>query len=315
MAWANIIIILIILLYAWDGFRHGFLRATTDLLGTIGSIIIALKFYPWASSLFQNWGLSQELAKPVGFLFLLVISQAIFYFIIWLIFRLVPDKWEANIINRSFGTVPGAIKGLLTIAIILMLFVVWPISAQTKDTLAQSSISGFLIRVSARAETQMNQIFGNLNNLTFFSNVGQDHEMTKLNFKVERYNIDTAGEEQMLALVNADRAKAGLEPLAMDEKIREAARAHSIDMAKNGYFSHYDLTNKTPADRLNDFQVKFTFVGENIALAPTVELAEIGFMNSEKHRDNILTPEFTRVGLGIIDTGSYGRMVTQNFAN
>ena len=161
----------------------------------------------------------------------------------------------------------------------------------------------------------MNQIFGNLNNLTFFSNVGQDHEMTKLNFKVDRFTVDTAGETQMLTLLNADRAKAGLLPLSMDETIREAARTHSIDMAQNGYFSHYDLANKTPADRLADYQVNFTFAGENIALAPTVELAEIGFMNSPKHRDNILTPEFTRIGIGIIDTGSYGRMVTQNFAN
>ena len=235
--------------------------------------------------------------------------------IIWFIFRFVPDRIEVNIVNRVSGTVPGTLKGLLVISIVLMLFIVWPISAQTKDTLSQSSVAGFLIRVSARAENQMSQIFGNLNNLTFFSQVGQNHEMTKLNFKVDHYTVDLSGETQMLSLVNADRAKAGLAPLTMDENIREAARAHSIDMAKNGYFSHYDLSGKSPADRMNDSHVNFTMAGENIALAPTVELGEIGFMNSQKHRDNILTPEFTRVGIGIIDTGSYGKMITQDFAN
>ncbi len=315
MVWANIIIVLIILLYAWDGFRRGFLQETFDLLTVVAALFLALKFYSWAGSLFQNWGLSPELSKAVGFLVLWIVFQAIFRLFTWLIFKLVPEKWEINRINRFFGVLPGAAKGLLIMSIVLMLFVIWPISAQAKDTLVQYPVSGFLIRSALRLENQMYKIFGPLNNLALFSTVPQDHKMTKLNFHLDKYVVDQKGEEQMLLLVNADRMKAGLSPLVMDQTIREAARSHSIDMVKNGYFSHYDLSGKTPADRLTNFQVNFNMAGENIALAPTVDLAETGFMNSPDHRDNILTPDFTRVGIGIIDTGSYGRMVTQNFTN
>jgi uncharacterized protein YkwD len=64
-----------------------------------------------------------------------------------------------------------------------------------------------------------------------------------------------------------------------------------------------------------DFGIKFKFAGENIALAPDVQMAETGFMNSPKHRDNILDADFGRIGVGIIDTGLYGKMVTQDFAD
>lgn len=315
MLWANIVIILIILLYAWDGFRRGFLQQICDLITLVVALVLALKFYSWIGNLFQGWGLNPELSKAVGFLILWILLQAIFRLIIWLIFKLVPDEWEANLVNRIFGILPGTAKGLLTIAIVLMVFLIWPTSTQTKDTLVQSPIAGFLIRSTVKVENQMYQIFGPLNDLAVFSTVPQDHEMTKLNFTVKNYTVDTAGEEKMLSLINIDRAKAGLAPVAMDQTISQAARFHSVDMAQNGYFSHYDLSGKTPADRVEDFGVNFNLVGENIALAPTVELAEVGFMNSPKHRDNILTAEFTRVGIGIIDTGSYGKMVTQNFAN
>jgi uncharacterized protein YkwD len=66
---------------------------------------------------------------------------------------------------------------------------------------------------------------------------------------------------------------------------------------------------------MTDGNVSFWLAGENIALAPSYELAEIGFMNSPKHRDNILDPKYGRIGIGIIDLGIYGKMVTQNFAN
>ena len=56
-------------------------------------------------------------------------------------------------------------------------------------------------------------------------------------------------------------------------------------------------------------------VRQNLALAPTLPQAHQGLMNSPGHRANILRPAFGRVGIGIVDGGRRGQMVTPNFRN
>jgi uncharacterized protein YkwD len=60
--------------------------------------------------------------------------------------------------------------------------------------------------------------------------------------------------------------------------------------------------------------VHYRYAGENLAGAPTVERAHTGLMNSQGHRANILNPNYTRIGVGVIDGGRYGKMFTQHFA-
>jgi uncharacterized protein YkwD len=61
--------------------------------------------------------------------------------------------------------------------------------------------------------------------------------------------------------------------------------------------------------------ISFLTAGENLALARSVQVAHTGLMNSPGHRANILRPQFGRVGIGIMDGGLRGLMVTQNFRN
>jgi uncharacterized protein YkwD len=61
--------------------------------------------------------------------------------------------------------------------------------------------------------------------------------------------------------------------------------------------------------------VRFLAAGENLALAPSLQVAHNGLMNSPGHRRNILDHQFGRVGIGIMDGGIRGLMVTQNFRN
>ncbi|MFA6493110.1 MAG: CvpA family protein [Patescibacteria group bacterium] len=315
MVYIEILIILIVIVYSWMGYRRGFLSQFFDLFGLVVSFVIALRYFSFLANLFGSWGLNQNLAKPVGFFTLWIFLQIIFYLITLLIFRYVPKEVDSSKTNRFLGIIPGFVKGIVIVAIILMIFFISPISQTFKNNLVKDSLSGLLIKYSAKAELQMEKIFGDMNSLNFFTTLNQNGETTQLNFKVDKYSIDENSENAMLVLVNEERAKNSLAPLKLDYTIRPVARGHSIDMAKNGYFSHVNLASKTPADRMTDGNVSFWLAGENIALAPSYELAEIGFMNSPKHRDNILDPKYGRIGIGIIDLGIYGKMVTQNFAN
>ena len=61
--------------------------------------------------------------------------------------------------------------------------------------------------------------------------------------------------------------------------------------------------------------INYQYAGENLALAPSTSLAMQGLMNSPGHRANILSPNFHKVGIGVIDGGIYGEMYTQDFTN
>ena len=86
-------------------------------------------------------------------------------------------------------------------------------------------------------------------------------------------------------------------------------------MFQQGYFSHVSPGGKGPFDRMRNDGVQFTNAGENIALAPTLDIAHSGLMHSPGHRANILRPEFGRLGIGIVDGGKYGLMISQEFRN
>ena len=117
----------------------------------------------------------------------------------------------------------------------------------------------------------------------------------------------------MVDLVNQERIKAGLKPLAVDLKLTELARLKAQDMVKNNYFDHMSPTYGSPFDMMRKAGLTFRTAGENIAGAGTVERAHSALMNSAGHRANILNPNFTRIGIGIVPDGTYGLMISQMF--
>jgi uncharacterized protein YkwD len=140
-------------------------------------------------------------------------------------------------------------------------------------------------------------------------------ESVPLGFTISDAEARPDLERKMLELVNRERAKHGLRPLKADPEMTRVARAHSRDMFARGYFAHDNPDGKDPFDRMREAQVRFYAAGENLALAQTLEIAHNNLMNSPGHRANILKPEFGRLGIGILDGGFYGLMISQEFRN
>jgi uncharacterized protein YkwD len=86
-------------------------------------------------------------------------------------------------------------------------------------------------------------------------------------------------------------------------------------MFKTGYFSHYTPEGLSPFDRMTEADIIFTYAGENLALAPSEALAMKGLMQSPGHKANILSNNFHRVGIGVLDGGIYGEMFCQEFTD
>jgi uncharacterized YkwD family protein len=109
-------------------------------------------------------------------------------------------------------------------------------------------------------------------------------------------------EQQVLALTNQERQKAGLAPCAgNDANLNRSARAKSQDMATNNYFSHNSPTYGDPFAMMRNFGVQYQSAGENIAMGqPTPAEVVKAWMNSPGHRQNIMNGSYTHLGVGYI---------------
>ncbi|MFI2074664.1 CAP domain-containing protein [Streptomyces triculaminicus] len=116
----------------------------------------------------------------------------------------------------------------------------------------------------------------------------------------------------VLALVNAERAKAGCRPLRASSQLNRLAQSFSDDMARRGFFDHTDPDGRTPWDRAARRGIK-NLGGENIARGhPDARTVMDAWMRSSGHRANILNCDYRSLGVGVHHGGS-GPYWTQDF--
>ncbi len=115
----------------------------------------------------------------------------------------------------------------------------------------------------------------------------------------DRDGTSPDAEAQLVALVQADRSRAGLPPLTFDPALSAVARAHSIDMREHHFFGHVSSSTGSAEDRLRRAHILPALVLENVGRARSPIEAERGFLESPGHRGNLLHREVTRFGVGV----------------
>ncbi|MCL6087414.1 MAG: CAP domain-containing protein [Actinobacteria bacterium] len=126
-------------------------------------------------------------------------------------------------------------------------------------------------------------------------------------------------ENAIASLINNVRVENGLNALAADGSLTEIAKARSQDMMDRNYFSHYTPEGTTVFNLLKGNGIGYRYAGENLAQsAPASVGTPEGFLNawlnSPSHRDNMLRSQYTKIGVGMIETDSR-RIVTTVFIN
>lgn len=122
-------------------------------------------------------------------------------------------------------------------------------------------------------------------------------------------------EDKLLVLVNSEREAHRLPPLAFNPLLRDLARGHSEKMAAAGVLAHDFPGCAALEARAAAAGLHFTKIGENVADGETfvVRFIHEALLESPRHRENILDPEFTHLGIGFVQRGD-ARWVTQEFA-
>lgn len=315
----DILLVIVILLSVLNGYRRGFVHGVLDLAGWVLSLVAGLRYYApvahWLGPRVDVW--SEVWDQPVAFVLVALLVGLAVQIIGYLLLRRMPEDLHEWRVNQVAGLIPGFVNGLIVVAILSALLLAIPLSEGLSERTRDSALVNRLAVYAERLEGQLRPVFGDaisrtMNLLTIRPD---SDERVELPFKVENTRPRPDLEKRMLDLVNQERVAAGLSPLQADPELTEVARKHSADMFARGYFAHDTPEGLSPFDRMKAANVRFTTAGENLALAPTIPVAHTGLMNSPGHRANILRREFGRVGIGVMDGGMRGLMVSQEFRN
>lgn len=315
----DIVLVVLALLSVLNGYRRGFILGLLDLLGWALALVAGLRFYSpvskWLGWQVNVW--SEVWDRPIAFV---LIAMVVFLLVELIGFSLIarlPQDTHERTVNRVFGILPGLANGLITIALVSALLLAVPLNEAVHARARESQLVDRLAVYAQRLEAALHPIFAEAvaETLNLLTIQPESNERVSLPYTVANPRPRPELEARMLELVNRERVAAGLKPLLPDPELTEVARRHSADMFARGFFAHVTPEGRNPFERMRTSGVKFVNAGENLALAPTIQVAHSGLMNSPGHRANILNPGFGRLGIGAMDGGLRGLMVTQNFRN
>ncbi len=314
----DVAVLALIALAAWFGYQTGFVATTYSLASWILAVAAALAFEGPATTIVETLAsLPTPLAATVGFVVTIVVAEAVFAVAGYLAIRPIVSNIRRspfNAADRILGTLPSGVRSLLIVAVAILAIEALPVASEVKATVETSRAGRAVNAQLAKFQPELEAFTGRLGGAPLLvTRIGED-QTEQLDLP-DRLGVlaDPVAERQLFDLVNEERAQRGVSALAWDERLVPVSRAHSEEMFKLKYFSHDSPVSGSPFDRLKTAGVIYSRAGENLAYAQSVTVAHRALMDSPGHRENILRPEFTRIGIGVISAGIYGRMFTQLF--
>lgn len=318
MNWIDLIIIILLLFFALEGIRRSFIGETLDFLSFLLAFFLSLSFYNSVGGLYEVYlNLPHSVSNILGFISIWFLVEIMLYLLTQLLLLKFEIIHKLNQKLTIFSIIPALLRGVIFVAVMLVLLGTFPIQPQIKKAVIESTIGSVVLKNTQLLEKPLKNVFGGLSNdtFTFFTIKPKSDETVDLGFQTTEFRSRPDLESQMIDLINQERQKQGLKKLAYRNELLEVGRSHSADMFKRGYFSHYSPEGKSVADRANQRNISYLVIGENLAYAPNLDLAHKGLMDSPGHRANILSADYSQIAIGIMDGGIYGLMITQVFSN
>lgn len=314
--WVDLVIITLLLIFILDAVGRPLILEVLDLLSFLLAFFISFRYYNLPAKFFETeFTIPHGLSLALGFMTVWFLTETVFFLGVRLILPHLP-RFKIPL-GSLLSPIPALLRGVIFISLILVLVSTFPIQPTIKKSVLDSKIGSALLKNAYKLEQPVKNVFGGVTEdaLAFLTIKPQTDERVNLGFQTSDFKVSETDERGMVDLVNKERKDRGLKPLSFDARLREVARPHSADMFQRGYFAHYSPEGKSVADRAEEQGVQYGVIGENLAYAPSLELAHRGLMNSPGHRANILSPDFNKIGIGVMDGGIYGKMFTQVFSD
>ena len=316
------IILLGLALLLLRGWYRGFVREAMDLVGLIVGTLLAFRFGGVIGSVISSMsGISQDTGRIIGGVVVFVgtgIGAAI------LTRRLEQHARMPglNLMNRVGGAGLAMAWGVFLATLVLTLGAILPMPPAVAGQLDDSAVTQTLTNPRGVPQEMFNRLAGdrivegliNLRQALGVRRVVLEGEdvITIPAAETDDLEVDWNAADEIFESVNRARVDNGLDPLAWNPALAEIGLGHAVEMYVEGYFSHVSPETGTVGDRVWDAGIVYRIVGENLALAATPTETHDGLMDSPGHRANILSPEYNRLGVGVI-SGPLGLMTVQVF--
>lgn len=314
--WVDLIILATLLFFAVEAIGRPLILEILDFLSFLLAFFLSFSYFNFLAKLFESqFKIPHGLSLVLGFMGVWFLTETVFYLLIRIVLPKLPKLKFLTF--KYLSVIPAFLRGLTFVALTLVMIGTFPIQPTIKKAVLESSLGSQILKRASALEQPVKNVFGGMTNdsLTFLTIKPKTDEKIDLGFQTTDFSINEGAEKAMVGLVNKERKDRGLQDLVFDEKLRSVARSHSVDMFERGYFSHFSPEGKTVADRALKENIDFLVIGENLAYAPDVTLAHKGLMNSQGHRENILSKDYSKIGIGVMDGGVYEEMFTQVFSN
>jgi len=304
------------------GWARGFIKELMDLLGVILGLAVAFRLSPAAGAVVSGvLGSSPTVSRVIGGLVLFAIvggAAAIAAHYLHRVARLPGLALSNRLTGAGLALAWGAFLATLVLSVVSL----FRLPAAVAGQIEESSVVATLTNPAGVPQTVFAQVSGDrvLGMLLSLDElidgrsaiVEEDERVDFEAADAESLARDTAATVVLLDRVNEERADAGLGALVWSDALSGVAGFHADEMYRSGYFAHRSPTTGTVLDRLTSSGVDFVHAGENLALAADATEAHNGLVRSPSHRDNIVNPSFTSIGIAAVE-GPLGLMVVQVF--
>lgn len=305
------------------GWLRGFVKEALDLAGMLIGLALAFRLSGPAGSVVEALtGVGDPTAPLLGGVAIFLIIGAGAAVLSHYLHR-VARLPGLNMSNRAFGAVLALSWALFVATLVLSLLKVMPFPDSLHDAVEESRVASALTDPEFISHQAFTAISGDeiLNNLLNLEEVLGERSVIlehddRIEFEpvaLEELEEAPDAAREIFELLNLARIENGEQPLAFSEALADVAVGHARAMYANGYFSHISPVTGDVGDRVEAAGIPYRLVGENLALAVTPSQVHEGLMNSPGHRENILRPEFRRVGIAAVK-GPLGFMVVQVFS-
>jgi uncharacterized protein YkwD len=279
------------------------------------ALVVAAVWYPTVAALaVDRWPLPFGIARVGAFLVIALVVNLLLGAVTSLLRR---DSSSPGVAERLLGVVTGSVRGALSLVLMLAVGQSLPLMGPVHAAIESSTTARILERPVAWVNSLARDALGDAiaESMTAITLRPDPSASVTLPFRREAGPVDTATETRMLDLINLERSRGGLGALQSDDALRGVSRAYAARMLREGFFAHNTPDGSTPLTRAVGAGARFTVVGENLAVAPNVDVAHRGLMNSPGHRANILGERYRRVGVGVVDADWNGKIFVQTFAD
>src|SRR5436309_1728806 len=216
MNWIDVLLLVIVILAMWSGWKTGFIAGSVNLIVWIGSLVAGFLCYRYPGSLlYQYFPALGAWTLPLAFLITIILARIILSLLFNPLLRHTPEQTHRHELNHVLGIVPGLINGLIYATIIAALLLSVPLMSRLSATTRDSRLANKFAENVSWLNNMLSPIFNQAiqKSLTKFTVEPEANETVKLHFTVSDSKVREDLEAQMLNLVNEERTSRGLNPL------------------------------------------------------------------------------------------------------